>query len=503
MIIHIQNTYIKLVSICDLITAKFNCEIIFTDKDKENADYYIQYNDTELNNKKCLNIIDSENNDNYSSNILNLYDYCYILECELENIDNNYTNLVYLTYVIYNFIVINTNFVTNKPIVLDPISTIKTLINNKCSNVRFGDGEINILDDIKFSEWNYASKINDTSFIKNTLTSLINYDSTKLQLGICDVFEKEYLNTVFIEKEVWFWNGWDIRYQKHFKNNKIHGSCFIGRVFMYKNINQSKYIEHFSQLIKNKRNIVVCNKTIMVKHINNFYFQSENNIYLLCKEEATFNNENIKNDVNEIINNITKYYNIEKCNIMLHYGLMSKDICLNLLNNYNITSFDLGYFNFNNISFKKSYYYNINNVLSILNNYIFSNNDIKYSIKTNHEILDEKEPLYINITEILDETSNTMKIFGVRFNQESLSCNYLKSIIKGKLKVKSNLPLKIFNGKSWLHININSYENDFEIHNINKWRISPSNEYLSENIGSKNVNFIIYHVEFKIDEIVV
>ena len=58
MIIHIQNTYSKLVSICDLITAKFNCEIIFTDKDKENADYYIQYNDIELNNKNCLNIID-------------------------------------------------------------------------------------------------------------------------------------------------------------------------------------------------------------------------------------------------------------------------------------------------------------------------------------------------------------------------------------------------------------------------------------------------------------
>ena len=84
MIIHYtQKSYSKLAIICDLITAKFNCEIIFRDNDKENADYYIQYNDIEINNKKCLNIIYSENNDNYNSNILNLYDYCYILYCEL------------------------------------------------------------------------------------------------------------------------------------------------------------------------------------------------------------------------------------------------------------------------------------------------------------------------------------------------------------------------------------------------------------------------------------
>ena len=95
-----------------------------------------------------------------------------------------------------------------------------------------------------------------------------------------------------------------------------------------------------------------------------------------------------------------------------------------------------------------------------------------------------------------------MKMFGIRFKQDTLSRNYLNSTIRGKLKVKSNLPLKIFNGENWLHINFNSYENDFEIHNINKWRISPSDEYLSENIGKKNVNFIIYYVEFKIDEII-
>ena len=503
MIIHYtQKSYSKLAIICDLITAKFNCEIIFRDNDKENADYYIQYNDIEINNKKCLNIIYSENNDNYNSNILNLYDYCYILDCELGTIDNNYANLVYLAYVIYNFIIITTNFVTNKPIVLDPISTIKILINNKCSSTRFGDGEIGILTDTKFSDWNYASKINNTSLFKNVLTSLINYDSTKLQLGICDVFEKEYLNAVFIEYEAAFWNQWDIRYQPHFKNNKIHGSCFIGRCFMYKNINQSKYIEHMSPLIKNKRNIIVCNKNAMINFINNFYFQSDKNIYLICKDEGVYNDEKINNDMNEIINNIKKYYNIEECNILLHYGLMSKVICFDLLNNYNITSFDLGYFHFTtNILFEKSYYYNINNVLSILNHYIFHNDEIKYNIISNNEILDENEPLYINIDEILDETNN-MKMFGIRFKQDTLSRNYLNSTIRGKLKVKSNLPLKIFNGENWLHINFNSYENDFEIHNINKWRISPSDEYLSENIGKKNVNFIIYYVEFKIDEII-
>ena len=186
--------------------------------------------------------------------------------------------------------------------------------------------------------------------------------------------------------------------------------------------------------------------------------------------------------------------------------IFSKYISSYLLNYYGITTIDLGYFNLNNVIFSINHYYDINNVLSSINYYIFHNNVIGYDIlKNSTDILDENNPVIINIKEIIslnDKLEPNIQSFGIRFNQISLSKNYLNSIIKGKLTVKSNIPLKLFNGKNWLHININSYENDFDIYNINKWRISPSNEYLNENIGKNNIEFIIYHIGFKIYEII-
>lgn len=165
----------------------------------------------------------------------------------------------------------------------------------------------------------------------------------------------------------------------------------------------------------------------------------------------------------------------------------------------------MGYFYFKNIIFSKNNYYDINNVLSLLNYYIFHNNIVSYDIITkNTGIIDESDPVIINIKEILslnEILEPNMKSFGIRFNQKSLSDNYLNSTIKGKLTVKSNIPLKLFDGKNWLHINNDSYDNDFDIYNINKWRISPSNEYLNEHIGKKNIEFIIYDTRFKIYEI--
>jgi hypothetical protein len=177
-----------------------------------------------------------------------------------------------------------------------------------------------------------------------------------------------------------------------------------------------------------------------------------------------------------------------------------------LLTNYNIKTIDLGYFEFKDLLFSKKYYYDINNILSSLNYYIFHNNVIGYEIiKKSTEILDESDHLIINIKDIItlnNELDPNMKSFGIRFNQKSIADNYLNSIIKGKLTVISNIPLKLFNGKNWLHINMDSYEENFDIYNINKWRISPSNEYLNENIGKTNVEFKIYHIGFKIYEIV-
>ena len=499
----------ELTEIFNLITLKFNNDIQFIyDIEIENnkIDYWVQYNNVNTN---CLNIINYKDDKNdYSPNILNLYNYYYILECDISTISVKYENLVYLSYVIYNFIIINTNFQTNKPIVLDPISTMIYLQNNNKSFIRIGDGEVSLLENKQFSDWNYASKFNDKNkkLFKHTLTLSINNSNHNLLCGICDIFESEYFINIFEKDMVVFWNHFQKRYLNIVRNNTIYGSCFIGRVFMYNNINQNRYIECAGLLVKNKKNIIICNDEFINKYIDNYYFQSNSNVYILCENENNYDDNKIIDTMHNIINNIIIYHNNEINNVFLHYGIFSKYISSYLLNYYGITTIDFGYFNFNNVIFSINHYYDINNVLSSINYYIFHNNVIGYDIlKNSTDILDESDPVIINIKEILslnDKLEPNMQLFGIRFNQVSLSNNYLNSIIKGKLTVKSNIPLKLFNGKNWLHININSYENDFDIYNINKWRISPSNEYLNENIGKNNIEFIIYHIGFKIYEII-
>jgi len=499
----------ELAEVFNLITLKFNSDLIFVhnvDDQNDIESYYIQYNNTKLNTdySKCLNIVDCKDN-NCFPNVLNLHSYYYILECDVSTIGVKYENLVYLSYVIYNFIVMNTKFQTNNPIVLDPISTMIYLQNDDKSFIRIGDGELSILENKLFSDWNYASKIQNKEIFKESIAYSLHNSNSHLLSGICDIFETEYFTNVFNEEMILFWKNFPERYLT-FSKNRIYGSCFVGRIFMYKNINQNKYLESIGSFVKNKKNIIVCNKDIMHKYINSYYFQSDKNIFVLCENEQNYDDNMLYVSMNKIINNIIRYYNVNIHRIFLHYGVFSKYVSVYLLNNNNIKTVDLGYFAFNTWLFPKNYYYDINNVLSSLNYYIFHNNIVPYDIiTTSTDILDESDTIVINIKKIIslnDKLEPNMQSFGIRFNQTSIADNYLNSVIKGKLSVKSNIPLKLFNGKNWLHINTDSYENDFEIYNINKWRISPSNEYLNEHIGQINIEFIIYHIGFKIYEIV-
>jgi hypothetical protein len=497
----------ELTKIFNLITLKFNNDIQFIyDIEIENnkIDYWIQYNNINTN---CLNIIDDKNDKNdYSPNILNLYNYYYILECDISTISVKYENLVYLSYVIYNFIIINTNFQTNKPIVLDPISTMIYLYNNKQSFSRYGDGEILFMQDIHI---NYASTVNkyiSTDILKNVLLSNIN--NKNILSGICDSFYDEYYESCFHKKNQFSINNAEYMCRKSYEDfvnhTTIYGSCFIGRVYGYTVINETKYLQMFNNMhIKNINIIIVCNKNDLNYFLDNIYWNYLNMRVILCPDLI---NCDIEFDIDKYVKNIVMIANIDSSyKILLHFGIYSKYISY-ILSNENISFIDLGSFRFKSLVFDKNHYYNINNVLSSINYYIFHNNVIGYDIvKISTDILDESDPVIINIKEIIslnDILEPNIQSFGIRFNQISLSKNYLNTIIKGKLTVKSNIPLKLFNGKNWLHINIDSYENDFDIYNINKWRISPSNEYLNDNIGKNNIEFIIYHIGFKIYEII-
>lgn len=506
MVLNIYLKNICLKDICNVITEKFNNEIIFYDEFNKNNDmknsFYIEYNNLNLEDNHCLNIIDYDNE--YLENVLNLNKYFYILECDLNNIKNDYSKLIYISYVIYNFILINTKIPTNKPIVLDPITTI-FFIRHYNNLIRYGDGEILLMQDIFI---NYASKINKFIEVDKIKTTLIeNINNKKILNCIPDSFYDEYYTNVFYIKHKnsinnGLYHSRD-KYLNFISNNNIYGSCFIGRIYGYKSINIYNYLKTFIDLIiKNNNILIICNKNSLNYLSEIVYEKSKMKKIIICPELQY--DDDIEFNINNFIEIIKNNCNDSLQYIFFHFGIYTKYI-INKLIIKNIKCIDMGLFDFKNIIFTKNFYYDIKNVLYRFNYYIFDNNTIKYQINHDMTILDENESLNIIINKIVctnNKLDFNMEIFGIRFNQESISKNYTNSIIKGKLKLNSNMPLKIFNGKKWLHINMNTYDDNFEIYNIDKWRISPSNEFLNSNLEKENIEFIIYDVQFKINEII-
>lgn len=117
------------------------------------------------------------------------------------------------------------------------------------------------------------------------------------------------------------------------------------------------------------------------------------------------------------------------------------------------------------------------------NYYIYHNNTINYNIEfTNNNIK-------INVN--YNENDKNIFIFGLKIKIDYLIC------CKLKMNFSSNIPIKIYNGKKWIHFNSQELNEIIEITDINKWRISPSNEYLSEN-KTNSFQFIISFYEIKI-----
>jgi hypothetical protein len=130
-------------------------------------------------------------------------------------------------------------------------------------------------------------------------------------------------------------------------------------------------------------------------------------------------------------------------------------------------------------------------LLNDINNYYFFHNNV-----INYKLIKYGNEIIINIDKILSKNNNldeNMKIFGmnIRVNSEIINLNV-------KIELKSNLPIKIFTGKKWLHCNTNIINDNILIENINKWRISISDDFLNKNLNKKNILHIIRIERFEI-----
>lgn len=125
----------------------------------------------------------------------------------------------------------------------------------------------------------------------------------------------------------------------------------------------------------------------------------------------------------------------------------------------------------------------ISYLLNDINNlYFFHNNIIKYELQKYGTCI------VICIENILSKNNKldeNIKIFGVNIR----GFNFVPVNIK--LELESNLPVKIFTGKKWIHYNKNIIEENIFIEDINKWRISISDNFLERNIERTNILFTI------------
>ena len=90
----------------------------------------------------------------------------------------------------------------------------------------------------------------------------------------------------------------------------------------------------------------------------------------------------------------------------------------------------------------------------------------------------------IKINATYNENDKNILIFGLKIK--------IPLIIECKLKIKmdSNIPIKIYDGKKWLNFNVCELNEIIQINDANKWRIAPSNEYINEN-KTNTFQFII------------
>ena len=182
------------------------------------------------------------------------------------------------------------------------------------------------------------------------------------------------------------------------------------------------------------------------------------------------NNIKIYNDLNNIEQNDYVNHPLYK---KTYYTFFNK--LINTLKNTNFT----------NVYTKNiSLLYLLNNIHNV---YIFHNNIIKYKLIT------QSNEIIINIDEILSQNNNldpNMEIFGINIRGVPLT-NF-----NAKIELQANLPMKIFDGKKWVRYDTNIISEDIFIKNVNKWRISISNDFLKKNLNEKNIVFSVKILNF-------
>lgn len=364
-------------------------------------------------------------------------------------------------------------------------STARGLINPN-STLKYGE---HIEHFIKFKNnfgnkpFNTNEKFNYYVFKFGQVDIQVNYYYKKIiknEIITKDIFFNEVINSYI----------YYITFLNRFKNYNI----LVCGINMPSPTSYKSYLYKVLKLDEIHKNELL--DSITLEELNNDTILFNN----LLKQECLLNNITYFDLTDECtyINNNQVYLRPEFIGNDHHYnGCMS----ITNLNKYMNESTDY----LNHPLYKNTYNTFINKLIRVINNktenvlineasilfmlynrdyyYIYHNNTIQYNLEL-------KIP-NITINTTYNVNDKNIFIFGLKIKIPQLNeC-------KLKIKMNSNIPIKIYDGKKWLNFNVCELNEIIQINDTNKWRISPSNEYINSN-KTNTFQFIISIYELTI-----
>lgn len=435
--------------------------------------------------EKLINDEDNKNNEiilTYSKVKTNKYfsffEYFNILGFEPESSDK----MFFLANALNNFILLQLNYNVGYPIILDPIQSIKQLLITNNSLSRFGDGEL-------YTAFKGVApyKENVKKFQKEFIDILKKNNNTNLYIGLCDIFNDKCL--YFWDKKeylYWFTKKWRtiIKQLIPVENyGNIYLNANISRVLHYPVIDPNKYFEYYCNLYLNKEIIVICNKEIMFKHLDNLLFPAKKIIFIIIKSNTCSIDEDF------IYNNCLLY---GKNKLILAFaGLFATYLANKISKIQDYRCIDSGSFYWERNIFSKDFIYSIDNII----------NKFYYKINSNLEYTDNNDFNKLTSCFVLDESKSldfNLKIESIinpTFKIHFILPSYLKKFNKVKchICIKTNILFTINTGINILVVDKNISKSLFFDFKKFEWYIEPKN-YSVNNIKIEEITLKIIEI---------
>ncbi len=438
--------------------------LIFSYLTKINKDYIFFVNDITIKNillfreefdekeKYINNEIIVTYSELKSNNFFSFYEYFKIIGFEPESSDK----MFFLANALNNFILLKLKLTVEYPIILDPIQSIKQLLITNNSLSRFGDGEL-------YTTYKGVAPYDENvEMLKKEFIQILNEkNNTNLYIGLCDIFNDKC--KVFWDKNeylYWFTDKWRIMIKNLIPEEKyghIYLNANISRIHHYPIIEPIKYFEYYCDLFLNKEIIVICNKDILFKHLDNLLFPAKKITFIIIKDKKCSIDEKFIYD-NCILYGKNKL-------ILAFAGLFATYLSSKLSKVEGYRCIDSGSFYWNRTNFSRNFIYSIDNII----------NKFYYKINSNLEYTDNNDYNKLKDCFILDEFKS------LNFNLK------LDSIIIPSFKINFLLPeyMQNFNKiKCQIYIKKNS---DLEYTNNNKLKSC----YISDKDTSVDLNLKI------------